>query len=93
MKLIQDKLENSDVPSLDISMKSINPLENTINLSIEINTIKNDEDELSKKKKILNPHIYLVTSIINNLRESRYVLTDAINISSLKVNKKKIKVG
>ncbi len=92
MKLIQDKLENSDIPSLDISMRSINPLENTINLSIEINTTKDDEMELANKK-ILNPHIYLVTSIINNLRESRYVLTDAINISSLKVNKKKIKVG
>lgn len=93
MKLIQDKLENTDIPSLDISMKSINPLENTINLSIEINTIKDDEMQLIQSKGILNPHIYLVTSIINNLRESRYVLTDAINIGSLKVNKKKIKAG
>lgn len=93
MKLIQDKLENADIPSLDISMKSINPLENTINLSIEINTIKDDEMQLIQTRGILNPHIYLVTSIINNLRESRYVLTDAINIGSLKVNKKKIKVG
>lgn len=92
MHLIQLKLENSDFPSLDVSMRSIDPLQNTINLWIEINTLKEDELQLTQSRWILNPHIYLVTSIINNLRESRYVITDTININSLKVNKKKIKV-
>lgn len=92
MDLIQNKLENTDFPSLDVSMRSIDPLQNTINLNIEINTFREDEVQLIQSKGILNPHIYLVTSIINNLRESRYVITETINISTLKVNKKKIKV-
>lgn len=93
MNLIQFKLENTDFPSLDVSMKSIDPLQNTINLGVEINTFKDDEMQLTQSKWILNPHIYLVTSVINNLRTSRYVITDSINVSTLRVNKKKIKIG
>ncbi len=93
MDALESKLENTDFPSLEISMKSIDPLRNTINLNVEVNTFKEDEAQLTATKGILNPHIYLVTSIINNLRESRYVLTDSINVNTLKVNKKKIKIG
>lgn len=93
MDALESKLENTDFPSLEISMKSIDPLRNTISLNVEINTFKDDEAQLTATKWILNPHIYLVTSIINNLRASRYVLTDSINVNTLKVAKKKIKIG
>lgn len=93
MSALEAKLENTDFPSLDISMQSIDPLKNTINLNVEINTFKDDEAQLTEEKGVLNPHIFIVTSIINHLRESRFVLTDTININTLKVNKKKIKVG
>ncbi len=93
MDALEAKLENTDFPSLEISMKSIDPLRNTISLNVEINTFKDDEAQLTATKWILNPHIHLVTSIINNLRASRYVLTDSINVNTLKVNKKKIKIG
>lgn len=93
MDALESKLENTDFPSLEISMKSIDPIRNTISLNVEINTFKDDEAQLTATKGILNPHIYLVTSIINNLRASRYVLTDSINVNTLKVNKKKIKIG
>jgi hypothetical protein len=93
MDRLQSKLENTDVPSLEIAMKNINPLDNTISLGVDINTFKEDEAQLTATKNILNPHIYLVTNLINHLRESRFILADSINIPSLEVVKKKIKIG
>lgn len=93
MNALEAKLENTDFPSLDIAMQSIDPLKNTITLRVEINTFKEDEAQLTASQGILNPHIFIVTSIINHLRESRFVLTDSINVDSLNVIKKKIKVG
>lgn len=92
MDIIQAKLENTDFPSLDVSVRNIDTINNSINLNIEINTFKEDEAALTLDNGILNPHIYLITSIVNHLRESRYVLTDSININSLVVEKRKVKV-
>ncbi|MEI7477778.1 MAG: hypothetical protein WCJ81_04670 [bacterium] len=92
MDRLESKLENADFPSLEITMKSIDPVNNTISISVDINTFKEDEAALTANKGIINPHIYLVTSLINHLRESRYVITDSINITSLQVASKKIKI-
>jgi hypothetical protein len=92
MDIIQAKLENTDFPSLDVAVRNIDTQENTITLNVTINTFKEDEAKLILSEWILNPHIYLITSIINHLRESRYVLTDSINLSQLIVDKKKVKV-
>ena len=92
MDIIEAKLENTDFPSLDVSVRNIDTQNNTINLSITINTFKEDEAKLTLSDWILNPHIYLITSIVNHLRESRYVLTNSINVKQLVVDKKKVRV-
>ncbi len=93
MDAIEAKLENTDFQSIDVSVTSIDTVNNSISLMVDINTFKDDEAKLMSSKWVLNPHIYLITSIINQLRESRYVLTDSININTLNVNKKKVRVG
>jgi hypothetical protein len=50
MDTLEAKLENTDFPSLDISMKNIDPLNNTISLNVEINTFKDDEVQLTTTK-------------------------------------------
>ncbi len=93
MDLIESKLENADYPSLDISVTNIDPKENSINIAVEINTFKEDELQLTLTNWILNPHIYLTTSVVNHLRESRFVLTDTININQLNVNSRRVRIG
>jgi hypothetical protein len=92
MDLIEAKLENTDFPSLDISVRDINTTTNTISVNVEINTFKEDEVKLTMENGILNPHIYLSTSIVNHLRESRYVLTDSINITQLTIDQKRVRI-
>lgn len=92
MDLIEAKLENTDFPSLDISVRDINTKNNTISVNVEINTFKEDEIKLTIENWILNPHIFLSTSIVNHLRESRYVLTDSINITQLSIDQKRVRI-
>ena len=47
MDIIEAKLENTDFPSLDVSVRNIDTQNNTINLSITINTFKEDEAKLT----------------------------------------------
>jgi len=47
MDLIEAKLENTDFPSLDISVRDINTTTNTISVNVEINTFKEDEVKLT----------------------------------------------
>lgn len=92
MDIIEAKLENTDFPSLDVSVRNIDTQNNSITLNISINTFKEDEAKLTLSDWILNPHIYLITSIVNHLRESRYVLTSSINVNQLVVDKRKVKI-
>lgn len=92
MSYLDAKLENTDFPSLEINIKSFDPLQNNISFSIELNTFQEDEVQLLNKG-ILNPHIYLATKIINLLRESKFVVATPINLNTLRVNKKKLRVG
>lgn len=93
MDLIEWKLENTDFPSLDVSVRDINTTSNTINVSVEINTFKEDEARLVADNGILNPHIYLMTTMVNHLRQSRYVLTDTVSVNQLNVDQKRVRVG
>lgn len=86
------KLESSDFPSLSINIKNFDPSQNSISFDIDINTFKEDELQLLTKG-ILNPHIYLATKIINLLRESKFIIAEPINLTTLKVNKKKLRIG
>jgi len=92
MNYLDSKLEDSDFPSLEISIKSFDPLQNNISFGIDLNTFQDDEIQLLNNG-ILNPHIYLATKIINLLRESKFVVAESINIKTLKVNKKKLRIG
>lgn len=92
MNYLDAKLEDSDFPSLEINIRNFDPLQNNISFGIDLNTFQEDELQLLNKG-ILNPHIYLATKIINLLRESKFVVADPINLSTLKVNKKKLRIG
>lgn len=49
MSYLDAKLEESDFPSLEISIQNFDPLENSISFGIELNTFQEDEWELLNK--------------------------------------------
>lgn len=89
MLFIKQKLENQDYPKLWIVFNSLDPKSNTISFTITINTFLEDELYLVNSW-IINPHIYIVSLLINGLRESHFILWDTIKIDTLKVTKRNI---
>lgn len=90
VSFIKWKLEDQDFPKLSIIFNTLDPQSNRISFTISINTFLEDEQNIIWKG-ILNPHIYIVSTMLNLLRESHFILWDTIKIDSLKVNKKKYK--
>lgn len=84
IKYTDARLEQSQIPSFSISFKEFNQNSNEITFDIEINTLKEDEAELTKKW-ILSPHIFIFKSLINSLRQSRFIVWDDISIKTLNV--------
>lgn len=84
IKYTDSRLEQSEIPNFTISFKEFNQADNEITFDIEINTLKEDEAELTKKW-ILSPHIFILDSLINSLRQSRFIVWDDISVKTLNV--------
>lgn len=91
MRYTDSKLEQTEVPSFVISFKEFNQESNEITFDIEINTFKEDEAELAKWW-ILSPHIFILNSLINNLKQSRFIIWNDISIKTIEVTPKTINI-
>lgn len=91
MKYTDSKLEQTEVPSFTISFKEFNQESNEITFDIEINTFKEDEAELARIG-ILSPHIFILNSLINNLKQSRFIIWNDIAIKTIEVTPKTINI-
>ena len=91
IKYTDTKLEQTELPSFSIDFKKFDKNSNQITFSIDINTFKQDEIELAKKW-ILSPHVFILNNLINNLRQSRFILWKWIVVRTLKIEPKKIEI-
>jgi len=86
------KLEQTELPSFSINFQKFDKNSNQITFNIDINTFKQDEIELAKKG-IVSPHFFILNNLINNLRQSRFILGKWIIVKTLKVEPKTINIG
>ena len=92
IQFIDDRLEQSEVPSFSIKFKSFDPKNKELTFDIEINTFKEDEIELAKKW-ILSPHSFILNSLINNLKLSRVIVSEPIEIKSINIDQRTLVFG
>lgn len=85
MWFIDDKLENSLIANLSLSTPDFDPISQQLTLVIDVNTVPDDALQLLNQG-ILNPHIYVVGNMINFLRQSKFIVSEDINISELQIN-------
>jgi hypothetical protein len=69
---VDQKLEQTQVPSFNIVFQRFDPRAETITFSIEVNTFQQDEAALIQAG-IVNPHIYIVTNVIHLLKQNRFI--------------------
>ncbi len=91
MNFIDQKLTETQFPSLAITFNQFNPESKKIAFKVTVNTFQTDEKELINQW-ILSPHIFIVTNIINLLKESRFVIWDAIDIKDMKIDTNKVEI-
>lgn len=91
IKYTDIKLEQTELPSFRIDFKKFDKNSNQITFNIDINTFKQDEIELAKKW-ILSPHVFILNNLINNLKQSRFILWKGILVRTLKVEPKTISI-
>jgi hypothetical protein len=92
MAYIESKLESSLLPSLSLISRDFNPVTQQITLVVDVNTFPDDQLQLFQQW-ILNPHVYVISQMINFLRQSKFVISENINISELDIEKDVFYVG
>ena len=91
MSLIDVKLEQTALPSFAITFQKFDPTQKQISFKVEVNTFAQDEAVLTKKW-IINPHIFIVTNLLNLIKQSLYVLSENVDAKTLKITPKTIKI-
>ncbi len=89
---VENKLQETDVPTFSINFLKFNPKEDKIDFTIDLNTNSQDEIALNKQG-ILNPHVFIVTNLINLLKQSLLVIWEWIKADQIKTSPKVIRVG
>ncbi|MCF7834926.1 hypothetical protein K9M48_02625 [Candidatus Gracilibacteria bacterium] len=92
MYYIDLKIEQTEIPSFSIIFNGFNSNSNNISFSINVDTFRQDEISLINKG-ILNPHIFVVNSLINFLKQSKFILGKDISSKNIRVQPKVINIG
>ncbi len=89
---IDQKLEQTELPSFNIVFQRFDPRAETITFSIEVNTFQQDEAALVQAG-IINPHIFIVTNVIHLLKENRFIQWSAIDTKQINIKPKLVRIG
>lgn len=92
MYYVDAKLEQTDLPSFSITFKKYDPTQKEISFTVDVNTFKQDEIALIKKG-IINPHIFILSNLLNLIKQSIFVVSENIDAKSIKITPKVIKIG
>ncbi|MFA7298470.1 MAG: hypothetical protein WC010_02375 [Candidatus Absconditabacterales bacterium] len=92
MYYVDTKLEQTDLPSFSITFKKYDPTQKQISFTVDVNTFKQDEIALIKKG-IINPHIFILSNLLNLIKQSVFVVSENIDAKSIKISPKIIKIG
>ena len=90
--LLDTKLEKSTVPSLQIDFDRFDPNATNIWFRVTVNTLAED-DVAFMARGILNPHVFIISTLVKLLRQSLFVIWDSINIDKLNIKQQNITVG
>lgn len=91
MEHIDKKLEYSNAPSFSITFNSFDGKSNSIAFTVEVNTLKEDEYVLLKQG-IKSPHIFIVSELIQLLKQSTFIVGKAIDAKDIRVTSKPITI-
>jgi hypothetical protein len=91
VSLVDAKLEKSDVASLQIEFNRFDPNVKNIGFRVTVNTLAED-DAAFMARWILNPHIFIISTLVTLLKQSFFVIGDSISIDKLNIKQQNISI-
>jgi len=85
---LEQKLEYEKPSKLSIIMNSLDPIKNSIQFTVWINTLKEDEN-LLYQEWITSPHIQMVSVFLSLLRKSYLILWSETSLKDISINEVK----
>lgn len=92
LELVDKRLEQSTVPSLQINFNRFDPNATAIAFEVIINTLQEDEIAFLDKG-ILNPHVFILSTLVNLLKQSLFVIGNNISVPTIGVKDQNITIG
>ena len=92
MSVVDNKLEQSELPSLQIDFDRFAPNAQSLGFRVIVNTLPEDEREFLNNG-IINPHIFIISQLVNLLKQSLFVIGDSINVNTLDIQRSSITIG
>lgn len=92
MRYVDLKLEDSQFPQFALTFQRYDPEKSTLTFSIEVNTFQDDELSLTQRG-IANPHTFIVTSVINLLKKSQFIVWSSVDTKQIQVKPKIVTIG
>ena len=89
MSAISQLLEKEDTSLFSITFNGFNAKDKSIDFNIEVYTNQEDEKSLMQQWK-RNPNIFILTNIINLLKQSSFIIWAEINTKEINVDTKTI---
>ena len=92
MNAINQLLEKRDTSLFSITFNGFNAQDKNITFNIEVFTNQSDEKSLMAQWK-RNPNIFILTNIINLLKQSSFIIWSEINTKEVNVETRSINIG
>ena len=89
--LIDSKLEKSDISSLQIEFNRFDPNIKNIGFRVTVNTLAEDDNAFIARG-IINPHIFIISTLVTLLKQSAFVIGDSISVDKLNIRQQNITV-
>ena len=89
--LVDSKLEKSDIASLQIDFNRFDPNQKNIWFRVTVNTLAED-DVAFMARGIINPHIFIISTLTTLLKQSFFVIGDSINIDKLNIKQQNLTI-
>ena len=86
------KVFSSSVASIKINFNRFDPNAKNLSFQVTISTLAEDEAAFVAKG-ILNPHVFILSTLVNLLKQSLFVIGDSINVQNIAVKKQNITIG
>ena len=92
LELVESRLETSSVASIKMNFNRFDPNAKNLAFEVTISTLAEDEAAFVTRG-VLNPHVFILSTLVNLLKQSLFVIGDSISVQNITVRDQNVTIG